>query len=190
MKATFSYFIIPHGVSAGLPAIMLTPFVGENDYTFAELIEQLTNAFVSTNVRMRVLAIDSRELNIDGREEDTTDLTRLIDYALVNNIKLIHYVSDGMWPSYARMGGLIKMELRSETEKDWSNYPIGELYWYPSGKEATEPALKGLERTACYIVPNGLFSLADTFRFLSTECKRVWAVALPLRKTIEVNLNE
>jgi hypothetical protein len=188
MKMTLTYFIVPYGVSSGLPALMLRPFKGEKDYSFSEMIEQITKGFTTTNMKVRLLAIDST--GVDEVERDLTDLVKLLDYVMTNRINLIHYVGDVIWPSYVRMGGLVKMNLVTEVEKDWTDYPINEVFWYPTEKEQEEPPLKGLERAARYVVPNGPFTVADMLRFLSDECEAAWAVAMPLRKTVEITLND
>jgi hypothetical protein len=179
MKMKMKYAFVPAGAYAGLPAVWITPG-GSTETNIADAIETVTQILDTMNMHTRLIVFDAREE--DFPEDDMASLIRLIDWAL-NTSKVIHYLSGASRPPYTRMGGTTKVFIEDD---DWLRYPCNELYWRPSSKEATEPALEGFEAIPKYLVPDKL-SLRWAIEFIG-DCEKTWALAQRPKKEVEIAL--
>lgn len=190
MKVQLVYKVIPHGRLAGVPALWLRPVEKQDESYkgFSEVLQDVIDGFATTNMHYRLLAIDVREREVDPQE--IGNITQLLDWAMRNNVGIIHYINGRQWPSYARMGGVIKLYTDGVLDFPVASSGVSELYWYPQERDPQELAFEQSERVAKYLVPSAKFSVSDAYRFISHKCESAWAIAVPHTTELEIELYE
>lgn len=186
MRVVTSYGVIPHGYMAGVPALWLRPALSGEERSFVDVSQILLDGFKSMNMHFRLIVCDVRESFFGAGE--VGEVVQLLDWAIMNKIGLIHYVNSKVPPSYLRMGGFVKMKVEGGSSVNLNGIPVGELYWYPNGEQTGEPAIEGAEKAARYIAVNASFPSSEAYRFLADIAEQSWAVALPVKGIMEVQL--
>lgn len=179
MKIKMRYALIPSGGYAGMPALWISP--GSTDYSVPQIKGLLNETFGKMNMYARLVAFDTRFQQ--WPEEAIGEVTKLLDWALDEAVP-VHFINARYWPSYVRMGGLIKSYIYGD---GWTPAPVHEIYWVPDNEQSEEPELDGFEKTMKFVVLSKNFGVRAALQFLY-HCEKPWGIVNPPKREVEIVL--
>lgn len=181
MQIRMRYALIPAGAYGGMPALWIAP--GSTQMPIEGMKAELEKAFTTMNMYAKIVVFDVREQSFP--EEEIGEVTKLLDWALDEALP-VHFINAKEWPSYVRMGGVIKSYVYGN---GWLPVRVHELYWVPTESDPEEPELDGYEKVVKYVVLNGKFGVRSALQFLY-RCEKTWGIVNPPKREVEIVIYE
>jgi hypothetical protein len=145
-------------------------------------MQAIREAESSMNIKNGMLVFDVRKTS--PLEQELGQWVELLDWALTNNMLVMHYINGDVRPSYVRMGGIIKT---FTAQSQWLGFPTNELHWMPQSTKDEPP--QPAENAAHYVHLTKAVDHRWVLDFIMT-CETPWALVMLPKKQVEVILSE